>query len=152
MALKRKHKEVVDDINFKMAVVAEKGMPVIYDTANAGFVKKSGATLTVKDKCAGILMIDVVNKDFGAVPQNFQKLETGLSGYVRLAKLGELSTDNLAAGAQFGAGSGVYLDINSTLRDKPVSGFADDPAGLRLGTALGAVDADGFLEVYFDIG
>lgn len=152
MAIKRKRKVEVTDINYKMAAVAEKGQVLVYDTVNAGFVKLS-ASLTTTDKAAGVLMIDVVNKDFNALPQNFQKLETGLSGYVELLKQGELATDKRASGQDgvFGPGSGVYLATDGNVRNKPASGFADDHAGLRLGTALEATDADGFVNVYWNI-
>lgn len=151
--LKRKRDVRVQDINFKLAAVTERGTVVIYDTVNAGFVKKTAGTLTVTDKAAGVLLIDVVNDDFGAVPENHQKLEVGLSGYVPLCKQGELVINTLAAGeaGNFGPGSGVYLDINGLVRNKPVSGFADDHAGLRLGTALSSVDSDGYVQIYFDI-
>jgi hypothetical protein len=143
MAVKRKRKLNSDDINFKLAEVAEKGLLVTYDTANAGFVRVPGASVAFDDKVAGMLLIDVVNKDFNAVPVNFQKLETGLSGFVRLAKLGEIGTDQVAAGAEFGPGSGVYLAANGEV--------TNDSTEERVGTALSAVDANGFVEIYLKI-
>ncbi len=145
MALKRKRKVKVDDINFKLAEVAVKGVLVTYDTVNDGFVRIP-TTLALGDKVAGVLMIDVVNKDFNAVPVNFQKLETGLSGLVRLARQGELGTDQTGAGAVFGAGSGVFVNDLGL-----VHSVADATVNERVGTALGAIDANGFVEVYFDI-
>lgn len=148
MALKRKRKIKVDDINFKLAEVASKGVLCVYDQANAGFVKIAASTSGVlpAEKVAGVLLIDVVNKDFNAQPVNFQKLETGLSGFVRLARQGELGTDQTATGAVFGAGSGVYLHDAGKISNVQMSSSNE-----RVGTALGAIDSNGFVEVYFDI-
>lgn len=145
MALKRKRKVQVDDINFKMQEVAVKGLLVTYDLTNAGFVRVP-TTLAVTDKVAGVLMIDVVNKDFNAQPVNFQKLETGFSGFVRLAREGELGTDQTAASAVFGAGSGVYVADGGKVSNVP-----DATLNELVGTALGPIDSNGFVEIYFDI-
>jgi hypothetical protein len=147
MALKRKRKPIVDDINFKLDQVAERGVLCTYNTAKVGFVQVSASTSgVIPQKVAGVLMIDVVNKDFNAVPVNFQKLETGLSGYVRLLKQGEMGTDQTAAGAVFGAGSGVYLHNNGKISNVQMSTQNE-----RVGTALSAADTNGFVDVYFEI-
>ena len=62
MSLARKRNVKIDDINFKLAEVAEKGVAVVYDHDNDGFVRVA-TTLTalpLRDKCAGILMICVL--------------------------------------------------------------------------------------------
>jgi len=149
MALKRKRKIKTDDLNFKLAQVAVKGVLVTYDAVTDGFVKLDAAIASpsfTPDKVVGMLMFDVVDRDFNALPVNFQKLETGLSGFVRLAKEGEIGTDQLDAGAVFGPGSGVFLGANGTIATATVS-----PSGERVGTALASVDSDGFVEIYLDI-
>ena len=143
MALRRKRKVKIDDINFKLATVAVQGLLVTYDTATDGFVRVPGASPSFDDKVAGMLMIATVNKDFNAVPVNFQKLETGLSGHVRLAKQGEIGTDQVAAGAGFGPGSGVFLGANGTVTNVSTNE--------RVGTALSAVDANGFVDIYLRV-
>lgn len=145
MALKPDRKVIADDINFRVAEVAEKGELLVYDTATAGYLKKdpqpqADASL---QNVAGMLMIDVVNKDFGAVPQNFQKLETGLSGVVRILKVGEITTNNLDAASEWGAGSGVYLGRDGTIHSVA--------SGTRLGTALGAQDSDGYVRIWLSV-
>jgi len=143
MALKRKRKIVTDDINFKLAAVAVKGLLVTYDTATDGFVRVPGSSPAFDDKVAGMLMFDVVDKDFNAVPVNFQKLETGLSGFVRLAKEGEIGTDQVVSGDSFGPGSGVYLGADGQITTASTNE--------RVGTAITGADDDGFVEIYLDI-
>jgi hypothetical protein len=142
MAIKRKRKIPVDDINFRLAEVATKGQLVTYDTSNDGYVRVP-ASVAFDDKVAGLLMIDVVDKDFNAVPENRQRLETGLSGVVRLAKVGEIATNRVAAGAVFGPGSGVYLADGGLITNVSTNE--------QVGTALAEEDADGFVEIYLDI-
>ena len=146
MALRPDRKVIHDDINFKVAQVAEKGVVLVYDTANAGFLKIDQEPLADASlqNVAGMLMIDVVNKDFGAVPENHNKLETGLSGVVRVLKVGEITTNQVDAAADFGgAGSGVYLG-----RDGKITSVA---SGTRIGTTLGATDTDGYVKVFLNI-
>jgi hypothetical protein len=143
MGVKRKRKIKVDDINFKLAAATSRGTLVTYDTANDGFVRVPGASPAFDDKVVGLLMHDVVDKDLNAVPENRQKIEVPLSGFVYLAKEGEVGTDQIAAGAVFGAGSGVFLGANGTVTNVSTNE--------RVGTALAAEDAQGFVDVYFDI-
>jgi hypothetical protein len=154
MALLRNRKIEVDDINFKMAEVASKGMLVTHDTANPDFVQvQASVSGVIGTKVAGMLMMDVVDKDFNAVPVNFQRLETGLSGLVRLAKLGEIGTDQIAAGSLdpsgvpvFGPGSGVYL-ADAGL----ITHVQDSTQNERIGTALAAADSNNFVRIYLNV-
>lgn len=148
MAVKRKRKVDSEVIDFKLDEVAEKGVICTYNSAKAGFVQVQNSVSGVAGtKVAGLLLIDVVNKDFGAVPVNFQKLETGLSGYVRLMRQGTISTDQLttATSGNWGVGSGVYLDDNGK-----ITTIQHSTQNEKIGHATGSVDA-GFLEIYLNV-
>lgn len=147
MGLKRKRKPQIDDISFKLDAVAVKGQIVTYNTAKVGFVQVQAAVSgVIGTKAHGMLMFDVVNKDTGAVPMNYQKLETTLSGLVPCLRVGEIGTDQVATGAVFGAGSGVFLANNGE-----ITNVQDSTQNERVGTALAAADADGFVEIFLHI-
>lgn len=147
MALKRKRKPQIDDINFKLDAVAVKGQIVTYNNTKVGFVQIQAAVSgVIGTKAHGMLVFDVVNKDFGAVPVNFQKLETGISGFVPVFRVGEVGTDQVAVGAVFGAGSGVFLADSGN-----ITNVQDSVQNERVGTALAAVDDDGFVELFLHI-
>lgn len=147
MGLKRKRKPQIDDINFKLDEVAVKGQIVTYNNTKTGFVKIQAAVSgVIGTKAHGMLVFDVVDKDFGAVPVNFQRLETGISGFVPVYRVGEVGTDQVKVNSVFGAGSGVFLADSGQ-----ITNVQDSVQNERVGTALAAADDDGFVEIFLHI-
>lgn len=147
MGLKRKRKPQIDDISFRLDEVAVKGQIVTYNNAKVGFVQVQAAVSgVIGTKAHGMLMFDVVNKDFNAVPVNFQRLETGISGFVPVLRVGEIGTDRVAGSSVFGAGSGVFLADSGN-----ITNVQDSVQNERVGTALAAADDDGFVEIFLHI-
>lgn len=149
MALGVHQKIIADDINFVCDNVAAKGCLVSF-TANDGHVKKSN---DVADKVAGLLLIDVVagihpsninlNEETGTINQsrNFQKLQTHVSGVVRLLKIGECVTN--AVSGTINCGDVLKNAAGGTLR---VGG-----GGQTVGHALSDKDSDGYVKVWINI-
>lgn len=148
MAIKGDQVVIADDINFRCAEVATKGMLLSY-SSTAGYVEKTASALSTTDP-AGILLTDVVNKDFGAVPQNHQKIETGLSGYVRLVKIGQVRTNHYATASSYVAGTKLYLGDAGIVR--PLSAAEQANGDLpHVGHALGAADSDSYLRFWINL-
>lgn len=162
MALKPHQRVIAEDINFKCNNVAPKGVLLVY-SSTAGQVERPplnnvGTASPSGKKVAGVLMIDVVNKNLpskfiltgdpvGTVDgvRNFSKLETHVSGVVRLMKVGELLTNNVDNEA-FAAGDKLYITNSGAF-----SKTQDSANHERVGTALAAKDSDGYLKVWVNI-
>lgn len=160
MALKPDNKIVVDDINFRCASVSEKGFLVTFNTST-GLVEKLTSSPSGK-KVAGMLLMDVVTRgmpenavvlgeDTGTMDQplpNRNRLETHVSGVVRLAKLGELYTNaiNPTDWANIVVGDKLYVTASGKLSRTKVSSGHE-----LVATALSVVDTDHYLKIYLNI-
>ncbi len=153
MALNAHQKIVADDINYRLAAASERGV-ICTVASTAGqcevIADPSGA------RVAGILMMDVVAK---AVPSNLsqdanldtgtateqsnkQKNETYEGGVVRLARKGELVTDQISGAVA--AGDSLYVAASGQISATQAAGSQ------AIGFALDAKDADGFVKLFLD--
>ena len=157
MALKGTHEKIrCDDINFRCETVGVRGAVVVY--TSTGVKVNSGAPNANTQRVAGMLLLDVVNKNLPSnyllgdetgtmeLPKNFNKNETHVSGVVRLLKVGEAQTDQWDTGeaAKVGPGSGLYVAAGGKLTTLATH-------GQLLGRALSAVNSDGFVKVFLNV-
>ena len=156
MALKQtKQKTVHDCVEFRCKSVAAAGRLLTY-AAEAGFVELiSGAPDAVLTKVAGIALQNVENRgvplDLVAIgqdtgltdlPRNYNKNVTYQSGVVRLGVVGMFETDQVDT-STFGQGSGLYIGSDGKL--------STAETGDKIGHALSAKRADGFVKVWLNI-
>jgi hypothetical protein len=135
------HSQIID---YKLAQVAEPGVIVTYDAANAGFFTVP-TSVTGLEQVGGILISRVVNKDFNAVPRNFQRREVGLSGAVNVVRRGEFLTNKIQPGATLGPGSGIYLADGGD-----ISNVASGSAS-AIGHVIAAADSDGYVRIALNV-
>ena len=153
MALNAHQKIVADDVNYRLNSVEVRGV-VCSVSATAGECEV--AANPSGTKVAGILLMDVVlagrpanldsdsSLDTGtsSTQRNLNKNETFKGGVVRLARKGELVTDQCTG--SIAAGDTLYLAASGIVSATQATGAQE------IGFAIDAKDGDGFIKMFLD--
>lgn len=162
MALQSYRTEVNNGANvntdFFMNTTGEAGFGVVFDTSVSGVgaafddtgavVKYSTQAQASGDICAGILLMDVVNKDLSKWHLNVNKREGQIGGKVALLKRGTLTTNAISGGVNPVAGNPAYLAANGYFSTAAKSDTTNSP---RVGTFTSSRSTDGFVKVDINI-
>ena len=150
MALKSYRTEVnngayVNVDNF-MNTTGEAGYVVVFDTTTSGsgsafdapgsVVKLSAAT---SDKPAGILLMDVVNKDLSQTHLNQNKREGQVGGKVAILRRGVVTLNCLSGGSAPAPGDACHFGPGGVVSTTATSA--------RIGTFVSSRDSEGYAKV-----
>jgi len=154
MALNAHQKIIADDVNYRLNSVQERGLVcAVSSTAGECEVAANPSGVTA----AGILLMDVVltgrpsnldsdsSLDTGTATtqRNMNKNETHKGGVVRLARKGELVTDQVTGA--IAAGDALYLAASGIISATQATGAP------QIGFAIDAKDGDGFVKLFLDV-
>lgn len=143
--------------DYFMNVTGEAGYVVVFDTSNSGvgasaddagaIVKFSSSPFSSGDVPAGILLMDVVNKDLAHTHLNQHKREGQVGGKVALLRRGVVVTNAITGGVNPVAGNPAYAaNLGYISTSNNVSSTAP-----RVGTFLGSRDTNGYVKVDVNI-
>lgn len=154
MALGESRQVFQTNVELSVSGVAERGAIVSYDPVQAGngILANAAAVSGLLVQPAGLLLDDVEALNYFEHPQYRQRNVVAQGEVIGLLTEGEVVTDFVETTLDgqsvgtYAAGDPLYLADNGQL-----SRNAGDANRVRVGTALGTVDADGFLKVRIDL-
>lgn len=147
-------------VNLSVSGVAERGGIVSFDPINAnnGIYANAAAVSGQVVQPAGLLLDDVEALNFFRHPEYRNRNVVPQGSVVGLATDGEFETDfveTTLAGITVGTyapGDALYLaDDGKVSRNNGTFGNAATAKRVRIGTALSAVNSDGFLKIRIDL-
>ena len=128
----------------------EAGTIVVYDTSVSGagssfdnansLVKLSAVAAGSGEKPAGMLLLDVVNKDLSPTHLNFYKRETQVGGKGAIAKRGTFVTNSIPAGVNPAPGDAAYFTNGGFFHTTSTN-------STRVGTFVSSRNSDGYVKV-----
>lgn len=137
-----------------MNETAEAGVLVIYDTATTGVgsanddpnvrVKLGTVHNGSGERPAGILLMDVVNKDLSTTHLNQYKRETQIGGKVAIAQRGTFVTNMISGGESPTPGQPAYFTRNGIFSTTSTN-------STRVGTFMQGRNADGYAKINLTI-
>jgi hypothetical protein len=160
MALGESRQVFHTNVDLSVSGVAERGGIISFDPVQAGNGIYADATAVSGQlvQPAGLLLDDVEALNFFEHPEYRQRNVVPQGSVVGLLTDGEGSTDfveTTLAGISVGtyaAGDPLYLaDDGKLSRNNGTFGNLATAIRVRVGTALGTVDSDGFLRVRIDL-
>lgn len=144
--------------DYFMNTTGEAGCLVVFDTSTSGVgpgfddtgavVKYSTQAQSSGDRAAGILLMDVVNKDLAHTHLNQHKREGQIGGKVALLRRGVVVTNAISGGVNPVAGNPAYGGVNGFVTTSTLSDTTNSP---RVGTFLGSRDANGYVKLDVNI-
>lgn len=144
--------------DFFMNTTGEAGFLVVYDTSTSGVgassddtgavVKYSTQAQASGDSAAGVLLMDVVNKDLSKWHLNVQKREGQIGGKVALLKRGVVTTNALSGGVNPVAGNACYGGAGGLFTTAALSNTTASP---RVGTFISSRSSDGYVKIDVNI-
>lgn len=161
MALGESRQVFHTNVELSVSGVAERGAIISYDPVQAGngILANAAAVSGQLVQPAGLLLDDVEALNYFEHPEYRQRNVVPQGSVVGLLTDGEVVTDfvettgpgNIPVGT-YAAGDPLYLADNGQLsRNNGTFNNGATAIRVRVGTALGAVDADGFLKVRIDL-
>ena len=148
MALKPDRIELLTDVSFFMNTVAERGGVACVSTSTSGVgISMDDANAVVEyaalasgAKPVGVLLNDVVDYDLTRQHINWYRDEMQKGGKVTLLRNGQVTTNQLVAGINPGAGADAYVGASGLI------GTSSSNA-VKIGQFLSSVDTDGYAKV-----
>ena len=156
----------VNTDNF-MNGTGEAGYFVVYDTSVSGLgqafddtgsvVKLPAIANASGEKPAGVLLLDVVNKDLTQTHLNYYKRETQVGGKVALLRRGVIVTNAITGGEQVAPGDPACLTQNGVLTKTPfvttgaLGATTTSVSTNKVGTFLSSKNSAGYAKVAVDI-
>lgn len=144
--------------DFFMNTTGEVGFGVVFDTSVSGVgasfddtgavVKLSTQAQASGESCAGVLLMDVVNKDLSKWHLNVQKREGQIGGKVALLKKGTITTNAISGGVNPVAGNACYLGAGGYFTTAANSNTTASP---RVGTFTSSKSLDGYVKIDVNI-
>lgn len=146
--------------DFFMNTTGEAGCFVVYDTSNSGvgassddtgaIVKYATAAQASGEGAAGVLLMDVVNKDLAKWHLNAQKREGQIGGKVALLKRGVITTNAISGGVNPVAGNACYGGSQGffTTAANSNTNVGGSP---RVGTFISSRSSDGYVKIDVNI-
>ena len=123
--------------------VSVSGLGSAFDTA--GSVVKASAVLNGSgEKPAGMLLLDIVNKDLSQTHLNVYKRETQVGGKVAIARGGVFVTNLITSASTPLPGDAAYFTLGGLLSTTSTN-------STRIGTFLGSKNSDGYVKVELTI-
>jgi hypothetical protein len=148
MALKPDRIELLTDISFFMNTAEERGGVVSVVTATSGVgvsMDDSNAVVAYAAvasgaKPVGILLNDVVDYDLTRQHINWYRDEVQKGGKVTVLRNGQVTTNQLVAGATPSAGADAYVGVSGLIGTSSTN-------AVKIGQFLSAKDSDGYAKV-----
>jgi hypothetical protein len=148
MALKPDRIELLTDISFFMNTAEERGGVVSVVTATSGVgvsMDDSNAVVAYAAvasgaKPVGVLLNDVVDYDLTRQHINWYRDEVQKGGKVTVLRNGQVTTNQLVAGATPSAGADAYVGASGLIGTSSTN-------AVKIGQFLSAKDSDGYAKV-----